>query len=158
MINKNTENFTQKLNLFPIKGKNIELNFNGDRSDVGLLTKSANQNDAKYLNSLPIENYSILQETAIQENGQIQETTPFIIFPNPVNSDFSVCYSLNKEPFVRIEIFEISGKKIRTLINLNNQEDGEYFFNFSINELNRGMYLIVLNTNKKRIPLKIIKH
>ena len=39
MIDKNTENSTQELNLFPIKGKNIELSFNGDRvsSDGGLL-------------------------------------------------------------------------------------------------------------------------
>ena len=39
MINKNTENFTQELNLFPIKDKDIELSFSGDRisSDGGLL-------------------------------------------------------------------------------------------------------------------------
>ena len=39
MINKNTENFTHELNLFPIHGKNIELSFSGDRisSDGGLL-------------------------------------------------------------------------------------------------------------------------
>jgi len=35
---KNTENSGQELNLFPIKGKNIELSFNGERisSDDGL--------------------------------------------------------------------------------------------------------------------------
>ena len=39
MINKNTENFTQELKLFPVNGKNIELSFSGDRisSDGGLL-------------------------------------------------------------------------------------------------------------------------
>ena len=39
MINKNTENFTPELSLFPIKGKNIDLSFTGDRisSDAGLL-------------------------------------------------------------------------------------------------------------------------
>jgi len=39
MMNKNTENFTQELDLFPIKGKSIELSFSGDRisSDGGLL-------------------------------------------------------------------------------------------------------------------------
>jgi len=39
MINKNTENFTPELSLFPIKGKNIDLSFTGDRisSDGGLL-------------------------------------------------------------------------------------------------------------------------
>jgi hypothetical protein len=39
MIYKNTENSAQELNLFPIKGRNIELSFNGERisSDGGLL-------------------------------------------------------------------------------------------------------------------------
>jgi hypothetical protein len=39
MINKNTENFTPELSLFPIKGKNIDLSFTGDliSSDGGLL-------------------------------------------------------------------------------------------------------------------------
>jgi len=39
MINKNKENFTHELNLFPIRGKNTELSFSGDRisSDGGLL-------------------------------------------------------------------------------------------------------------------------
>jgi len=39
MISKKTEISTPKLDLFPVKGKNIELSFNGDRisSDGGLL-------------------------------------------------------------------------------------------------------------------------
>jgi hypothetical protein len=39
IINKNTENFTTELSLFPIKGKNIDLSFTGDliSSDGGLL-------------------------------------------------------------------------------------------------------------------------
>ena len=39
MINKNTENFTPELSLFPLNGKNVELSFTGDRisSDGGLL-------------------------------------------------------------------------------------------------------------------------
>ena len=39
MIDKNIENFSQELNLFPVRGKKIELSFNGDRisSDGGLL-------------------------------------------------------------------------------------------------------------------------
>ena len=39
MINKITEIPAKELNLFPVQGKNIELNFSGDRisSDGGLL-------------------------------------------------------------------------------------------------------------------------
>jgi hypothetical protein len=31
LISKNTENFTEELDLLPIKGKNIALSFSGDR-------------------------------------------------------------------------------------------------------------------------------
>jgi len=39
LLDKKTEIATEKLNLFPIQGKNIELSFSGDRirSDVSIL-------------------------------------------------------------------------------------------------------------------------
>lgn len=53
MIHKNTENSTQELNLFPIKGRNIELRFNGDRisSDGGLLLLRELDSDLNLLSS-----------------------------------------------------------------------------------------------------------
>jgi len=53
MIHKNTENFTSELNLFSIKGKNIELSFSGDRisSDGGLLLLRELDNQLNLLSS-----------------------------------------------------------------------------------------------------------
>jgi|ERR1035437_1119317 hypothetical protein len=53
MIYKNTENLAQELNLFPIKGRNIELSFNGDRisSDGGLLLLRELDNQLNLLSS-----------------------------------------------------------------------------------------------------------
>ena len=54
MISKNTEIFTQELNLFPVHGKNIELSFSGDRisSDGGLLLLRELDNQLNLLSSV----------------------------------------------------------------------------------------------------------
>ncbi len=53
MIHKNIKNSESKLNLFPIKGKNIELSFSGDRisSDGGLLLLKELDNELSLLSS-----------------------------------------------------------------------------------------------------------
>ena len=53
MINENTENFPNELILFPIKGKNIDLSFSGDRlsSDGGLLLLRELDNQLNLLSS-----------------------------------------------------------------------------------------------------------
>ena len=53
MINENTENFPNELTLFPIKGKNIDLSFSGDRlsSDGGLLLLRELDNQLKLISS-----------------------------------------------------------------------------------------------------------
>ena len=53
MINKNTENFSNELTLFPIKGRNIELSFSGERisSDGGLLLLRELDNQLNLLSS-----------------------------------------------------------------------------------------------------------
>jgi len=54
MINKNTENFPNELSLFPIKGRNIELSFSGDRisSEGGLLLLRELDNQLNLLSSV----------------------------------------------------------------------------------------------------------
>ena len=53
MIDKKTEISTTELNLFPVQGKNIELNFSGDRisSDGGLLLLRELDNQLNLLSS-----------------------------------------------------------------------------------------------------------
>lgn len=170
IINNSTFEIMNGANITLLAGNSITLNsgfkvnagglFEAriESCDGGSSSKSDKQNEDTF-KSLPlIEDYLFPIETIVQENEIIEETTPFSIYPNPTNSDFTICYSIDKEQIVKIDIFDISGKKIKTLMNLNHQEDGNYSFNFSINDLDKGVYLIVYNTNKKRISWKMIKN
>ena len=92
MINKNTENFTQELNLFPIKGKNIELSFSGDRisSDGGLLGvasrrcfvpgENTNRDSRLYLEKSILESYWISANrfTYIRKPGGWSKSFAFV--------------------------------------------------------------------------------
>lgn len=110
-----------------------------------ILTKSS---DLDVFNYLPtIDTNLDFQDSIDQENKKIEDSVSFSIYPNPTTSDFSVCYSLSDESFIKIELYNLFGLKLRTLINLNNQIDGDYIFNFSTNDLDKGTYLIVYTTN-----------
>jgi len=102
--------------------------------------------------------YNIYEETVITDEEQIINSTPLSIFPNPTNSDFSVCYTLDNEKFVKFEIYDIFGSKIKTLLNLYNLEDGEYSLSFSLNDLVSGTYIFVFTTDKRKISGKLIKN
>jgi len=84
-------------------------------------------------------------------------------YPNPFNPSTNIEYYLNKAGFVQLEIFDLLGRKIETLVN-RNQSAGKYFVCFNANNSNpnfsSGIYFYVLKFNglvldsKKMIFLK----
>lgn len=68
-----------------------------------------------------------------------QEATQ--IFPNPATDYFSVKFNSNKNNFTRFELYDISGKPIRTLLE-GKVKDGENIFSFSTRYLSDGVYFL----------------
>lgn len=60
-------------------------------------------------------------------------------FPNPFNPNTIISYELRVTSFVKLKIFTIQGKEIRTLIN-QKQGAGEYKIEFDAHELSSGVY------------------
>jgi len=103
-------------------------------------------------------NEDLLEEPFIENAEQIINPAIFSIFPNPTNSDFSVSYTLDNMSFVKLELYDLSGVKIKTLLDIDNQTEGNYYFNFSISELISGTYLFVFTSSYKTITHKIVKN
>jgi len=99
-----------------------------------------------YLNILSDENETI-----------IENHFAYCVFPNPVNSDFSVSYTINSDSFVKFELYNISGEKVQTLFDLNDQPAGNHYCNFSIADLAPGIYILIFSSSTKTINSKIIK-
>jgi hypothetical protein len=101
--------------------------------------------------------------TGIENHGQFRVPDQFEIFqnyPNPFNPVTNIRFSLNKSARVRIEIYTISGKKIKTLSD-GYYRAGDYKIKWNASDdqdqnLSTGIYLCRLKVNSFIKYLKMI--
>ena len=66
-------------------------------------------------------------------------------YPNPFNPNTTIRYSIKDAGLVKIEIFDILGRKVATIVN-EEKPMGEYEVNFNSNNLSSGIYFYRLTT------------
>ncbi len=81
-------------------------------------------------------------------------------YPNPFNPETKIRYYLPEKSMVSLEIFDVSGKKIKTLVSeIQDKGSKEYFWN-GINsrgaEISSGIYLYKLRAGKKVLTKKMV--
>jgi hypothetical protein len=65
-------------------------------------------------------------------------------YPNPFNPTTNIKFSLQRENFVSLKIYDITGKEVANLIN-KNLKPGEYVMDFNATELSSGVYIYKLS-------------
>ena len=63
-------------------------------------------------------------------------------YPNPFNSKTKIGYRLENDAFVTINVYDVFGKKVSTLVN-RNQSSGEHEVTFNGENLSTGVYFYV---------------
>lgn len=74
-------------------------------------------------------------------------------YPNPFNPSTSIDFSLTKQSFIQIKIFDIQGKEIKSLNNKILQA-GNHELNFDASNLHSGIYFYSLFADEKKIDSK----
>ncbi len=74
-------------------------------------------------------------------------------YPNPFNPSTTIRYSIPKEGLVKINIFNILGQKVETLIN-ENKTSGIYNISWNASSLPSGLYFYSLEFNGSRYEVK----
>ncbi|MGV8016957.1 MAG: YCF48-related protein [Ignavibacteria bacterium] len=69
-------------------------------------------------------------------------------YPNPFNSQTIIEYEIILSAFVDITVFDISGRKVKTLLN-DKIISGKHFVNFKAQGLSSGIYLVKMTINDK---------
>ena len=150
---------------FPMK-LNIYLVFE-DLSDTTLyfLNLENNEDFSWKFNKEPIylefdvTNQIVLKKaTLILSNEEKQEpgkTLSLTIAPNPAGSSTTLNYYLPRPADVSIQLTDITGKKIRTLLSTH-QNEGMNALKLPTTDLKTGIYLIIMETPENRIVKKII--
>lgn len=69
-------------------------------------------------------------------------------YPNPFNAQTTISYNLNEEAFITLEIFNILGERLTTLVN-QVQQRGSHKVSLNMNKYSSGVYIYRLNSNGK---------
>ncbi len=108
--------------------------------------------------------YKIIDNTILSNENSYDEISKNIEFtlqqnyPNPFNPSTIISYTLPTTTVVKLEVYDILGKHIQTLVN-DVQNAGTYKINYSANNLPSGIYIAKLTANNytKTIKMMLLK-
>ena len=129
-------------------GNDLNPNDPEDRNGVGVEGYTNLENYLNSLTEMPTHVESkkekVPNEFAFAQN-----------YPNPFNPSTNIDFSFPKKSKVKLEIFNITGKKVATLIN-EVKEAGNYSINFNGSNLSTGIYIYKLTTNNNTLARKML--
>ena len=76
-------------------------------------------------------------------------------YPNPFNPSTKIQYTLPKNTFVKLIIYDVLGNVVGTLVN-KEQPLGSYTVTFNANNIASGIYFYQLKTSSKIITRKMV--
>ena len=100
-------------------------------------------------------NVTVNLDDPINGPGIPDEVTLDQNFPNPFNPTTRIRYALDRPQQVNLEVFNITGQKIATLVN-QQQPPGTYQVNFDASNLSSGIYIYRLQTPSRVLTRKMI--
>jgi len=76
-------------------------------------------------------------------------------YPNPFNPTTTISYSINNKSKIYLELFNVLGVKIKTLVN-EHKSQGSYNYNLDISEFPSGVYIYRLSNKDNSISKKLL--
>ena len=91
-------------------------------------------------------------------NGAVQHENDIMQYPNPASNISYVSFKLHEESQVSIDLFDVQGKKVYTVMNNETKGYGKYIIPINLSELNlaNGSYFCKLTMNGISKTLKMI--
>ncbi|WP_162056303.1 T9SS type A sorting domain-containing protein, partial [Pontibacter pamirensis] len=90
---------------------------------------------------------STVDVSGMQSAGAQQRTQSFT-YPNPFSESTTISYAVEQDGFVTVEVFDILGKKVNTIVS-ESKAAGSHTVQFNGSNLPSGTYLYRINTGGK---------
>lgn len=105
-------------------------------------------------NNVYIDNINISGAVGVEEN---LNSFALNVYPNPSNQMSTISYRLTEKSAVKLEVYDVLGKKVADLANAN-QSEGAYSVEVSKadNNLKNGIYFIRLSVNNAVTTTKLV--
>ncbi|MES2567027.1 MAG: T9SS type A sorting domain-containing protein [Bacteroidota bacterium] len=102
-----------------------------------------------------IDSVFVNPQTFISVNDISAKEHAIKVFPNPASDDVTIQYSLKNDADVKMELFDIFGKCVRTIINRRETSIDSHTHSVSLKYLAAGMYFIKININGAESTVKL---
>ena len=76
------------------------------------------------------------------------------VSPNPVKDKLNISFGLKEERSIRFNLLDITGRQIKKLSQFQQMNIGEQEYSFDISEMQRGMYLITVESSKGEVAVQ----
>ena len=93
--------------------------------------------------------------TSVGNNNVVKQYALYRNYPNPFNPSTNIRYQIPKAGLVTIDIYNILGQKVKTLLN-KYQAEGKYSIKFDASDLTSGIYFCRLKVNQFTDVKKLI--
>ncbi len=94
----------------------------------------------------------ITPSTGIEE--RIINTVSVSIYPNPAREYVNIRFELTEESEISLEMYDMLGQRVR-IVNQGYAYEGSHTLRFPVNDLESGMYLLIINTGNSQIANKV---
>ncbi len=86
----------------------------------------------------------------------ISKITDLSVYPNPGTGDFTIKYDVTKRADIKIDIYDLKGSLIKTVVNQPSQYEGKYQIPVNLNEIPAGIYIVNLINGEKKFTEKVV--
>jgi hypothetical protein len=93
--------------------------------------------------------------TEVEHTTIVNNFRLFQNYPNPFNPITKINYILDNKSFVKLELFDLLGRKVRTLVN-EYKSIGSYTYKLDMSNFPSGVYIYMLNNGNNSISKKMI--
>ncbi len=116
-----------------------------------LISNGYNEVSRTYI--IHVENATLVEDDAAQLYYNLEQN-----YPNPFNPETQILYSIPKDSFVELKIYNLMGEEIVELIS-EFKSKGNYRLNFNAQNLTSGIYLARLNVDNfvQTIKMTLVK-
>ena len=106
---------------------------------------------------LPV--YALFTFMGVTGLQSMETHSPYLtIYPNPLGEFSMLKYRINEASLVTIKVFDVLGKMVATMVD-ENKSAGEYSLPMTLSDhLEKGLYIIHLQTNKQFVSSNFIKY
>ncbi|GJM30551.1 MAG: hypothetical protein DHS20C17_31860 [Cyclobacteriaceae bacterium] len=109
-----------------------------------------------YGNNLYIDNIFVREIPLTSSKEENLLTNQVFVYPNPTSDVITIDFQLTEKTNVCIEVYDVAGKLIETLVCDQNYNPGGHKVECNTSGYSNGMYYLKMNTSQKTVTKRIL--